>query len=194
MNKRFLLVAALFSAFVLTACGGGSDNTFLGASSDLTVEMNAANGPNTAAAVANETFVYTSGVPDFGTQNLPTTVTWTNTATTPSFLIEEDDHSATGTTEFGSCIFRVTSSTFPASSPLATGKVVTIATCRVIVRTRGQPADGNPRQRDIFLVLNAVTSQGTTATVSVDANGVVTVNGRVVGTVPVQQLTGGGAG
>lgn len=192
MKKTFALIASLAAAFMLTACGGGDDNTtFDGAAADLTVSLNPATGPNLAAAVSNETFVFGSGVSEFGTTGLPTTVTWTNTEATPAFKIEADGSSATGVTEFGSCRFRVTASNFPAASPLAAGKTVVINTCQVRARTRLQPADGAARLRDVFLILNAVLSAGTPANVSVSADGTVTINGRTGGTVTIQALTGG---
>lgn len=192
MKKRFVLVASLVAALTLTACGGGGDDsTFQGASENLQVTIDATNGANMTAAVANETFVYTSGVSDFGTTGLPTTVTWTNQAANPEFRIEADGSSATGVTEFGSCRFRVTASNFPANSPLAAGKTVVINLCQIRVATRLQPADGAARLREVFLILNTALSNGAAASVSVAPDGTVTINGRNGGTVTVRPLTGG---
>lgn len=189
MKKLFLMIVALSSAVLLTACGGGSSEPVFGAAEDLSVAIDADTGATVVPAVANEQFVFSS-VPDFGTQG-STTVVFTNTATTPAFSITAGGNTATGVTEFGSCRFRVTSSTFPASSPLAAGKTVVIANCKIRFGLRGVSADGAEEDRVVTLSLNNATSLPTVVTVTVSRNGTVRVNGRIVGRVPVRDLTGG---
>lgn len=192
MKKRFVLAASLVAALTLTACGGGGDDsTFLGASQDLVISMNPATGPNTTAAVANDNFVFPTGVSEFGTTGLPTTLTWNDTSATPAFTIAADGSSATGVTEFGSCRFRVLTSSFPAPSPLFVGNVIVINSCVLTIRTRLQPADGAERLRELLLRLNTAQSNFVFGRVRVNSDGTVILNDRSQGTVTTNNLTGG---
>jgi hypothetical protein len=189
MKKQVLLIAALFGAALLAACGGGGGSSIFGASTDLAISADRTQGPVMAQAISGETFAF-SAVPDFGTQ-VTTTVTVAATSTTPTFSIVSLNQTASGPLDFGSCIFRITASTFPAGSALAVGQVITISRCRLTVRTRGTPADGAAYERAGTLTLNNVDSTDTSITVTVNSSGQVTLNGKPAGTVPVADLTGG---
>src|SRR5689334_328290 len=128
MKKQFLLAAFCSMAFALTACGGGGgdDSAPLVATSDLSADVNPTNGTTAVAGVNNTGFTFANGVPDFGTTG-PTTVTLKSDAvvtssgsTGPGFTVTSGSQSASGSLEFGSCIFNVTQSTFT-SGPLVPG-------------------------------------------------------------------------
>jgi hypothetical protein len=199
MKKQFLLAAVLSFTFVLTGCGGGGDSQVLQAARDTTVDINADTGPATTAAIRGSAFNFPSGVPDFSTAG-PTTVTFTAASGTSSslgttsnatgFNVTSGGQTATGTVTFGSCIFTVQNSTFPAGSPLAEGSQITINPCRLFINTAGEPADGQARPRIVRLILRLVTSGNVTLQVSVNAQGTVFVNGIPVGSVPVAEVTG----
>lgn len=187
MKKLLSLIVAVASAAVLTACGGGGSPT-VGAATDTRVAIDASNGAATARSVVNQEFAF-GAVPAFGTTGT-TTLKFTNTAATPAFSIASGGSTATGVTEFGSCRFNVVESTFSADSPLAAGKTVVIANCALVIATRGTAANGLSQQRSATFVLGGSTSNPITVTVSISEDGVVTVNGRVVATIVVRELTG----
>jgi len=187
MKKRLLLIAALLSATLLAACGGGDDETLNQATSDLSSNVTASN----SAAIQGIPFQFNSGVPDFGTTQT-TTVTVTGTTGTNTFSIASGGNTATGNLQYGSCIFKITSSTFPVGSPLATGNTVTIAGCTMVYKIRGTPANAQGFARQAQWLLNNATSGNVTVTVSISAAGVVTVNATGVGSVALTPVTGGG--
>src|SRR6185369_326091 len=155
MNKTLKLVLALLASAFLAACGG-SDEPAQVAAADASLAAS----PTTTAAVANTPFAFPSGVASFGT-TATTTVAFTSTATTPAFSIASGGNTATGTTTFGSCIFAVTSSTFPAGSRLAVGQIVTVNPCNINLNTQGQSANGVASTRSVALLLGAAVSSGT---------------------------------
>ena len=109
-------LAAIFCAALAGGCGGGGDPV-LGVAANTTVATTGA----AAAAVVNVPFSFSSGVAALGT-NAATTVQFTSSSATPAFNIASGGATATGTTTFGSCIFAVTSSTFPTGHALALGQ------------------------------------------------------------------------
>ncbi|MCG2592034.1 hypothetical protein LZ009_04490 [Ramlibacter sp. XY19] len=192
MKKRILLIATLFGATLLAACGGGGGGeTFTVASSDLAISADKTQGPALAQDISGETFTF-GAVPDFGTTGTTSVVVTSTSATaTPTFSIASTTGTASGALEFGSCIFRVTSSTFPSTSPMAVGKTVTVANCQLTVSTRLLVADAIARERSATLRLNTAVSSGTLVTVSINEGGQVTINGKAAGTVTLQPVTGG---
>lgn len=78
--------------------------------------------------VNNKAFTFTSGaVFHAGLANIPTTLEFTNRATT--FTLTSSNGSATGAQRFGSCILTVTASTYtPQAGPQA-GEVITLQPC-----------------------------------------------------------------
>ena len=193
LNKRLVSLLVIPAAsVVLAGCfwDSGSDSAPTVASTDLTVAAAA----TTLSAVVNTDYVFPA-VPAFGTASA-TTVSFTSTTATPAFSISSAEGKATGTTTFGSCIFTVTGSTFPVSSLLGVGKVVTVDPCSLTVKVRGVEAGGQPASLGTVLVLGTLSSGSVTKTVTIDANGNVAVGGVTLGTVTLVESTGatGGGG
>jgi hypothetical protein len=185
VKKLILVLAAIVSSVTLVACGGGDDPAPAVVATNTDVATNA----NTAAAVANLPFVFPSGVPELGT-TASTTLSFTNTATTPAFAIASGGMQAQGTTTFGSCIFVITQSTFPAGHRLALGQTITVNPCNIRANTAGKSNNGVAENRAVSLILGAALSQGVTVTINVNEGGQLTINGRDVGTVTLTPVTG----
>jgi len=186
MKKLALWIVALASAFTLAACGGGGGSTQQVATEDLSMAITA----ETAAALSSEEFVFTDGVPDFGT-TAATTVTFTGTTTTPAFSIESGGKSASGVTTFGSCIFTITTSDFANNHPLGKDKVIEIDPCTLTVKTGGIAATGATSNTGALLILGSTESETTVVAVSIAIDGKVTVNNTPAGTVKTRETTGG---
>ncbi len=177
-------LAAIFCAALAGGCGGGGDPV-LGVTANTTVATTGA----AAAAVANVPFSFSSGVAALGT-NAATTVQFTSSSATPAFNIASGGATATGTTTFGSCIFAVTSSTFPTGHALALGQTVTVNPCNLSVGTAGALANGVATSRSVALVLGAAASANTAVTVGVNPGGQLTLNGNIVTTVVLTPVSG----
>jgi len=189
MKKRFVFVSALVSAMVLAACGGGAEEESPPvASSDMTLSVNA----SVAPALENEVFTF-SAVPAFGTSTTTTVEVTEADGPTDSFRIASGGATATGSLEYGSCIFRITASTFPADHPLAAGKTVTVSTCVVKVFTKGKPAQ-QAVAMSATLQLGSAVSLNTEVTVEIKENGQVVINGDSAGTVTLAPATGATGG
>lgn len=193
MKKLMQWAIALCSAAMLAACGGGGgDGAARTATADATLAINPTSGPAVVSAIADETFTFADGVPAFGT-TASTSVEFSEPATpsaAPRFSISSGGNTATGTVAFGSCIFRITASTFPAGSRLAAGETITVNPCNVNVNTRGVAADGVATTRSAALLLGAAVSAGASITVNVSPGGQLTLNGQAVGTVTLSPITG----
>jgi hypothetical protein len=188
MNK---LLASLFATIVaasLTACGGGG-----GEPAPTQVAAAATTIPATATSTAIATgipFSFPAGVTDFGTTST-TTVAFTDTSTTPAFSISAGGNTATGTTTFGSCHFKILASTFPATDKMgAVGTVITVNPCNLQADTSGLPANATAEQKSLALVLGTAASAGTPVVMQVNAGGQLTINGKSAGTVTLQVVTG----
>ena len=190
MKKQFLIVAALLSAFVLSACssgGGGDAPTVSG--NDIVLGVTSTTGRSVARAIDDEVFTF-SGVQALGT-TATTTVSINGDGTaTPTFTITEAGAgNATGVLTFGTtpgtCIFTVTQSTFSASAPLAVGKSVEVDQCQVNVATAGTPANGSTQERNATLRLRNAVSLPLTVSVTVSSTGQVTVNSEPSGNTPL---------
>lgn len=184
-NLKHLLVS--FAAVALVGCGGGGGEPAPVQVAPPVVTLPAA--PTTVAAVEDVPFTFPAGVPDLGTTGT-TTVAFTDTSTTPAFSIASGGNTATGTTQFGSCIFVVTASTFPAGSRLALGNTVVVNPCNINVNTAGQQATGVAATRSVALLLGSAASAGASITVAVNPGGQLTLNGVSVGTVTLVPVTG----
>ncbi|MEJ8837930.1 hypothetical protein [Ramlibacter sp. AN1133] len=182
--KKLLCIAAL--AVTLAGCGGGGDDQLMVAASNTTLAANA----TTTSAVVQTPFSFPNGVTGLGT-TAATTVTFTTASATPGFSISSGGNTATGTTTFGSCIFAVTASNFPAGHRLALGQTVTVNPCNLNVNTAGAVANGVATSRSVALLLGAAASAGSSVIVAVTAGGALTLNGNNVGTVTLTPLTGG---
>jgi hypothetical protein len=183
MRASFKLASALSMALVLSACGG-SDNGLVAASSDTTVAVNS----TSLAAVPAQGMTFPGGITEFGT-TADTTVAL-NSGASPTFSIGDGTGTASGPLAFGSCIFNITASTFPAASPLGVGKTITLHPCSLNAATAGVPADGVAAQRDLRLVLGTHTSAARKVVVVISPDGSVTISGTNVGTVTVKPVTG----
>jgi hypothetical protein len=185
MKKLITTLAALCMAATLTACGGGGGSTAQVASANTTVAMDATNGQAVASSLAGKTFNFASGVADFGT----TAATTVTIGASNTFQVASGTNTANGTLSFGSCHFKVTSSTF-ASGPLVNGNTVTVSSCQLLVLTKGVPADGADHTLQAELVLDGVASLPVTVTVQITSDGRVLVSNIVIGTVILTPVTG----
>lgn len=187
MNKFFGSVIAVMMAASLCACGGGGGGPapVAVAAADTTVAVS----PTTTAVVTGIPFTFTA-VPSFGTTGT-TTLTFTNTSTTPAFSVISGSNTASGTTTFGSCDFHITSSTFTPPSPMVVGNTVIVDPCTMKINTNGA-VTGSPSDRTITITLGASQSGGVTKTVVVTPDGSVTIDGHTVSTVPVKVVSGAG--
>ena len=93
---------------------------------------------------------------------------------------------------YGSCIFTVRQSSYPATHPLASGKSVTVSPCSLTVATVGIKGDGIATPVNITFLLGTVNSNPVSVSVSINAAGVVTVGGFTIGSVTVVAATGAG--
>lgn len=189
MIKASKLLLTVLVTAVVTACGGGGDST------PVTTTTASGNLPpvavtaSTAAAVVNQPFTFAAGVPDFGTTT-PTTVAFTSTGATPAFAISADGATASGPTTFGSCIFTITASTFPAGSRLAVGQSVRVNPCNLNVTTAGGNANGVSADREVKFVLGSLNSSGRNLAVVINSNGTVVINSVPLGSVTISIVTG----
>lgn len=192
MKKLLLLAAVLSSVTLLASCGGGGGDTPQVAAANAELAVDADNGRPVFTALQNEAFTFPTGVADFGTAGT-TTLTITPPASAgrnPTFAVASGGDTASGTMGFGSCIFRITVSTFNPPSPLVDGAIIEIQNCGVRLDTAGQNANDVALQKSAVLFLNNANSTGTTVTVSINPAGKITLNGRVVGTVTLKPVTG----
>lgn len=185
MKLKFAALAAV-SVAALVACGGGGSDPVMVAAGDTTINV----APAVAAAVANTDFTFASGVAALGT-TAATTVKFTSTSTTPAFSISSGANTATGTTTFGSCIFVVSNSNFPAGHPLANGQTVTVNPCGIGVNTAGMTANGRATSSRVALVLGSAASTGQSVPVGISSSGQLILNGAGVASITLTPVTGG---
>lgn len=185
MKISFKWAGILVTAFALYGCGGGgSEAPVMAVAADAQVPAAAA----VTAAVVDVPFTFTA-VPALGT-TATTTIAFTSTATTPAFSIASGGMTATGVTTFGSCIFAVTSSNFPAGHALALGQTVVVNPCNLNVNTTGAVANGVATSRSVALLLGAAASAGSSVIIAVTSGGALTLNGNNVGTVTLTPVSG----
>lgn len=185
--KNLFLTTLVCAA--LAACGGGGGTSVPTVASIATSNTTASVTASTAAAVVNQPFVFAAGVPDFGTTGT-TTVAFTSAGDIPAFSVSADGATATGATTFGSCIFTVTSSTFPAGSKLAVGQSVRVNPCQLNAATSGGNANGSASDREVKFVLGTLNSNGKNLPVVINANGSIILGGVTISTVTVSSVTG----
>lgn len=200
----------------LVACGGSGGGSSAPpvrvANANVVVPITATTVPALVPAAGAAPIVATfpngfSGVNAAGapvTVTGATTVAFTNTGgatpglgggTPPGFSITNGGSTASGTVTFGSCTFTVTASNFPATSPLAVGKVIKVDPCTMTVNTIGDFSNGTTNTDSVTLTFGTSTSAAFSLPVTIDGNGTVSVNGVVIGTVPLSPITGAtGAG
>jgi len=207
--RLMAVVSILAGALTIFGCSGGDNSssnqagTVLVAKNDVAVPVTT----ETVPAVESQTFTFDSGeslTPALANQPIAVTFTDTTSATPTATITalnitgtNGQPASFSGTTEFGSCTFRVTKSTFPPGQGPQVGDIITVNPCRVSARTGGIVVQGNATAVQILLALGATPSRANQGTVVIDpATGHVTLNGvrlpSGVGDVELQLVTGGG--
>jgi len=180
-----LALGAVAAAALLAACGGGSSEPILVASSDAEVATNA----TVAGALAGTSFAFDAGVAALGTTGA-TTLAFSGTAAAPGFAVSSGGNTASGTAGFGSCIFVVSSSTFPAGHPMAQGQTVTVNPCSIKINVTGVTANGQATPRNVGLVLGSAASSGATVILGVTPSGGLVVNGANIVTISLTPVSG----
>ena len=178
MKKASLkwILSATVAAAMLAACGGGvSPNP---TSTNTSTAVTAA----TVAAMGGSAYSFASGVPAFGTA-AATDLTVTGSGAATTFSATSGGMTASGPMTFGSCIFTITVSTFPASHALGAGKVVTVNPCTLDVNSAGYSA--GTQSVPTVLTLGTTKSAANNKTITITDTG-----GTRIGTVT---LTGGGS-
>ena len=187
MKKLALVLSLVATAASLVACGGGGDSTPTPtvAASNVTAKVT----PTTVGAVTNQSFAFNSGVAQFGTTSA-TTLAVGSTNGNPTFNVSSSQGTASGNLGFGSCIFTITSSTFPSTSALAVGKVIEIDPCSITVDTAGLSVQAGATAVPVTFTLGTAVSAAQNFTVDILDNGTVVVNGDNVATVQTTSTTG----
>ena len=201
LGLRAIRSRLIFSAASLMAVGAG----VVGCKDDATapVLVVAENtvlpaSPTVVAAVANVPFNFPAGAGAISNQvagqNLALTFGGTAAAPTANMVFTSATGAQTGsittTVRFGSCIFAVVTSTFPAGHSLAQGQTVTVNPCNMTLNTAGAVANGVATSRSAALVLGSAASSGATVTVQVNAGGQLVMNGNSVGSVTLVPVSG----
>lgn len=199
MFKTFFITAGASAvALLAVACGDNKSTSPQSkvVTEDAVVTVTATTIPVIFSAPPAE---FPAGVPDFGT-NVATTLSFSandTAAATPVFSVKTATDSASGLTTFGSCIFTVTTSTFPAQHALAVGKTVTINPCSVNIATAGTTTGTPITTPTVEIVLGTTKSTKieipNPIVVTPSGEVKVTVDGEeiVLGEVPVVTGTGG---
>ena len=192
MKSNLKMALVVTAAAVLAACGSSDDGPLTPrvVSADTIVAANNA----TTAGAYKVPLTFPAGAPELNTTS-STAVTFgapTAPSTEPTFNIAASGQgTATGTTAFGSCIFKVLSSSFPVDHPLAAGKPpVTVAPCEFKINTKGMTADGTVVKRKLKVKFGRTESDGQDVDVKVDRDGNVKVNDQDEGKTEVVDVTG----
>jgi hypothetical protein len=193
-SRMVFALAIVSTATIFAACDDDPAAPTMVVADNTTLNANA----TVVSAVAGVPFSFPAGAgalaPAVAGQNLALTFGGTATAPTATMVITTAAGATTGTittsVTFGSCIFAVTSSTFPAGHALSLGQTVTVNPCNMRVGTAGAVANGVATSRSIALVLGAAASSGQSVTVAVTAGGQLTLNGSTVGTVTLTPVSG----
>lgn len=186
--KKILAVVGLVAAVALVACGGGDDDApKVTAVAPAAVTVNASSA--VAAALKDEPFTFPT-VSEFGT-TASTSVAFTNTATNPGFSIGSNGFVASGDTAFGSCTFRIRTSSFPVGHPLSAGQEVRVDPCSIEILTANMAATGESLPKGVTMKLGRSISASRPISVSVSPTGELQIKGVTVITVPVTPVSGG---
>lgn len=190
VKKIFLAAFVLAGSMQLAGCGGGDNPTHTAVvTTPTTATINPTTGAAVVQAVLGKRLSFNAGISAFGTTT-PTVLTLSGSGATPSFSLTSGSDTAKGQMTYGSCIFTVTSSTYPAGHRLAKDQVTKVSPCALTLDTAGKIANGNPSSSNVTFVLDASTSSPETVIVSINANGSVMVNGIEVGSATVVITTG----
>lgn len=180
-SSKWAITLSVTAAAVLAACGGGGggldvkDTSTKAITGPTTVAINAATGVAAAASIDDKKVTFAAGVAALGTKGSSTDVTFDTSPAVPKFSIVATGGStpgmAAGDLSFGSCLFKITSSTFPSNHPLALGNTVRVESCNVVASTSGVTAGSAPTNVPTSLTLagGSFTAAGSTATVTFSA-------------------------
>jgi hypothetical protein len=192
--RMVFALAIVSTATMFAACDDDPTAPTMVVAGNTTLATNA----TVASSIVGIPFSFPGGAgaiaPAVAGQNLALTFGGTATAPTATMVITTAAGATTGTitanATFGSCIFAVTASTFPAGHALAQGQTVTVNPCNVSIGTAGAVANGVAQSRSIALLLGAASSSNQQVTVGVNAGGQLTLNGNTVGTVTLVPVSG----
>lgn len=165
---RLVAMLALMATFAMLGCSDDEDEV-----RNVNVPALRINDAN-AAMLGGEDFTFANGVGAFGTAGTSTSVEFNDQAT-------EADISAGGSTasagaEYGSCIFTIIESTFPATHPLAVGSRITIPRCTLNITAVDVPENGDPVAGVAILNLALAESGAVEVDVQIDEDGRLFVN------------------
>jgi len=192
---RRIIAAAVFAAVAVSAaCKDTTEPKVMVAAEDAVVTMNS----TVTSALSGVLFNFPGGAgalsPAVASNNLALTFGGTTTAPTAAIVITSPTGAPVGSftanVSFGSCIFVVSGSTFPAGHALANGQTITVNPCSVNLNTAGGVANGQPTSRSAALLLGAAASQGTTVTVGINPNGQIVLNGSAVTSIRLTPVSG----
>lgn len=194
MLRLMTVVGVLVGALTILGCPGGEEEV---EEEGRVFRDNTSINVNTTTirALEGQTFTFLSAAISPVLANQQIAVTFTNTAAaTPTATVtapnvrgtDGQPASFTGITTFGSCIFRVTASTFLQGTGPQVGHTITVNPCRYVVQTAGMVANSQATTANILLQLGQTPSAIQQAQVAIDpVTGVVTVNnvntGQTVG-------------
>lgn len=195
LNKISLAALALGGSVLLSACGGGGNDSPLRPVSTVTTpSITTAVTADTVKAIVGSAFTFASGVDALGT-TASTTVTLSGTdPLKPLFTLNSGGFEARGEITYGSCWFEIKSSNFlPAATfpLLQVGQKKEVTPCDVKVPTSGLTTGGSSPSSMTF-VLGGKESNSSPITVTISSTGVVTVNGVTLGTATYTVTTGAG--
>jgi hypothetical protein len=193
-SRMVFALAIVSTATVFAACDEDPTAPTMVVAGNTTLAANA----NVVDAVAGIPFSFVGGAgaiaPAVAGQNLVVTFGGTETAPTATMVITTAAGATTGTittaVTFGSCIFAVTSSNFPAGHAPSLGQTVVVNPCNLSVNTTGAVANGVATSRSVALLLGAAASAGSSVIIAVTAGGQLTLNGNNVGTVTLTPVSG----
>ena len=190
MKSLWKLAVVVSAASLMAACGGGSDTPTTVATSAAAVTVDATTGATAIQALASKTVAFSAGVPDFGTTTATDLAITAPATGTPTFAVSAGGSTASGDMSFGSCIFTIKASSFPAGSKLAAGNKITVNPCAITLNTAGVVANGMPVQVDVTITLNGVTSAPVKQVIAIAPSGAVVVNNVTVTVTKTAAVTG----
>ncbi|WP_087745805.1 MULTISPECIES: hypothetical protein [unclassified Acidovorax] len=194
LNNISLAAVVLGGSALLAACGGGGDDPAPDqvVSANTTVAIDKASGPAAVTAILDKEFAF-DAVPAFET-TAATKLKLTGTGAEPKFELSSDGGTAKGDMSFGSCIFKVTSTTFLPPHFMATLPTITISSCNFFLPIGGFVAGAAPRPVNLQWMLGNATSRPVSLPVSISSSGGITLNNSSVGNATLVTATGATGG
>lgn len=186
-TNRFTTAKWAFSLVMvgaLAACGGGDDAAVTQAES---VAINEASGPSVAAALANQSFDFPA-VAEFG----GTPVKVTLGAASAFTIAPTSGAPVSGTLGFGSCYFKITTSSYVAphllAPTIAPSKGIFIKDCDI--KIPAAIANGVPTEKSVTFSLNGVISAPITIALTVNPDLSLSFGSTSIPGVKVDVVTG----